>query len=517
MTDQRTTLAGNRHARLILLIGILSLALVAAYFEILAWVVKGWFSFDRSYSLLILLLSIFMVWTRRDTILRTPAEPSLVLGSVLTLAGCLIVVAGRLSNTLMVQGISLVVVLLGLILLLLGAKHFKMLFIPVGYLFFMFYFLEELLGRLSHYLQLASAWIAACLIGATGMPVALQGYLIELPHISLEVAKVCNGVNHIVALAAMSVPFAFLSQKSTLGKGLIVLGAFLVGLFSNGLRVALIGYWTKYHPDGPLHGPFDIFYVSFILIFGLVFFGLQTMLSRRWSKGKISNVATHPSPVKEPLIVPKFGSKKQWAAVLTALAILFLANAYIYLHTPMPVEPKRDLSEFPMQIGPWEGKAVADQEWPAKHLAADVELRRIYHHPSGSEVGLYIGYFRTQEQGKELINYRLGWLHLKAEEVSLSQGSDEIKIMKGVARGLSDQTYQGDRRVFYFWYQIDDRIYLDQYRAKIALVLNNLLNRRSNGALVLVSDETGNGSDSDKRARTIGFLEKIMTIIPSYF
>ena len=300
MTDQRTTLAGNRHARLILLIGILSLALVAAYFEILAWVVKGWFSFDRSYSLLILLLSIFMVWTRRDTILRTPAEPSLVLGSVLTLMGCLIVVAGRLSNTLMVQGISLVVVLLGLILLLLGAKHFKMLFIPVGYLFFMFYFLEELLGRLSHYLQLASAWIAACLIGATGMPVALQGYLIELPHISLEVAKVCNGVNHIVALAAMSVPFAFVSQKSTLGKGLIVLGAFLVGLFSNGLRVSLIGYWTKYHPDGPLHGPFDIFYVSFILIFGLVFFGLQTMLSRRWSKGKTSNVATHPSPVKEP-------------------------------------------------------------------------------------------------------------------------------------------------------------------------------------------------------------------------
>jgi EpsI family protein len=517
MNDARTTIAGNRRGWPILIISILGLAFTAAYFEILAWVVKGWFAFDRSYSLLILSLSLFMVWTRRDPLRRTPADPCLVLGSLVTLAGCSIVVAGRLSNTLMVQGISLVVVLLGLILLLLGVKHFKMLFIPVGYLFFMFYFLEELFGRFSHYLQLASAWIAAHLIEATGMPVARQGYLIELPHISLEVAKVCNGINHIVALAAMSVPFAFLSQKSTVGKGLIVLGAFLIGLFSNGLRVAMIGYWTKYFPEGPLHGPFDIFYVSFILIFGLVFFGLQAMLSRRWNKGKSANTAAHPSPVKGSPVALKFGSKKQWVAVSTALAILILTNAYIYLHTPVPVEPKRSLSEFPMQLGPWVGKTVADPDWPAKHLTGDVELRRIYRHPSGSEVGLYIGYFRTQEQNKELINYQLGWLHLKTEEVSLSRGSNEIKILKGVARGLNDQTYQGDKRTFYFWYQIDDRIYLDQYRVKIALVLNNLLSRRSNGALVLVSDETGDGSDPVSRARTQEFLEKILTLIPGYF
>jgi EpsI family protein len=404
---------------------------------------------------------------------------------------------------------------MGLVWLILGTRHLKILFVPVGYLFFMFYLMEELLGRFSYHLQTASAWIAANLLSATGMPVFLHGHLLALPHISLEVAQVCNGVNHIVALAAMSVPFAFLSQQSVLKKCLIVVGAFLVGLFSNGLRVALIGYWTKFYPEGPLHGPFDIFYVSFILIFGLAFFGLPAVLSNQWEKRQGSPRATSQSQVREPSREAWVGTRKQWVAVSAALGILFVANANIYLHSPIPVEPKRDLSQFPMQIGQWEGKDVTDPEWPAKNLVADQQLRRVYRHPSGDEVGVYIGYFRTQQQGKELIDHRLGWLHLKEEPVFVAQGARGTEIRKGVARGLREQTYEGDRRAFYFWYHMDGRIYLNRHQAKIALMLKNLLTRHSNGALVLVSTENSENSDSVPSAIS-GFLQAIVEISSSY-
>jgi EpsI family protein len=518
MFDQSHMLAGNGRWWLICLLGLLSLGLIAAYSEILIWIVKGWFSFERSYSLLILLLSLYMIWNRKDFILQTPAQPSLIFGSLLTAAGCFIVVAGRLSSTLMVQGISLVIVLLGLIWLLLGTKHLKMFFIPIGYLFFMFYLLEEVLGRFSHLFQAATAWIAANMIQFSGMPVAWQGNIIELPHITLEVAKVCNGVNHVVALTAMSVPFAFLTYKSTSKKVLITLSALVFGLCLNGMRVALIAHWTKNHPGGPLHGPFDIFYVSFILIFGFILFALPLALSKLYNKGKSAAAkSTVPLAAAEARKMPRTDSKKQWAALSAALAILALSNAYIYLHKPIPMEPKRDLNEFPLQIGLWTGQDVEDRNWPAKHLNADIELRRIYRHPSGKEVGLYVGYFKTQEQGKELISHQLSWLHLRAEEIAIEQKRHKIKILKGFARGLSGQTYLGDRRAFYFWYQIKDGFYIDPYKAKILLLLNNLLNRRSNGALVIVSEETASNRDTLQQVQSISFLAEIIGVIHAYF
>ena len=121
--------AGNINGRLLLVGAILSLAVAAAFSEILFWIVEEWFSFDRSYSFMILLLSLFMIWSCKEDLKLIPIEPCLVLGSLTTLAGCLIVVAGRLSSTLMVQGIALVVVLLGLVLLILGTRHLKMLFV----------------------------------------------------------------------------------------------------------------------------------------------------------------------------------------------------------------------------------------------------------------------------------------------------------------------------------------------------------------------------------------------------
>jgi EpsI family protein len=517
MFDQNQMLAGNGRWWLIGLLSLLSLGLIAAFSEILIWIVKGWLSFERSYSLLILLLSLYMIWSRKDYILQTPAQPNLLFGSLLTVAGCLIVVAGRLSNTLMVQGISLVIVLLGIILLLLGTKHFKMFFIPLGYLFFMFYLLEELLGRFSHLFQASTAWIAAKMIYLSGMPVAWQGNTLEVPHITLEVAKVCNGVNHIVALTAMSVPFAFLTYKSTSKKVLITLSALASGLCLNGVRVALIAHWTKNHPGGPLHGPFDIFYVSFILIFGFILFALPLALSKLYNKGKsAATKPTVPPAATEALKIPKADSKKQWAALSVALGIFALSNAYIYLHKPIPIEPKRDLNEFPLQIGLWTGQDVEDRNWPAKNLRADIELRRRYRHPSGNEVGLYVGYYLAQAQGRELINSSNNWLHLRASEVDVSQKPNEIRVLQGFARGLEDQTYRGDRRSFFFWYQIDDCIYLNTYKTKAALLFNNLIGYRSNGAFVMLSEESVGINESDTEKILYDFITEIEKIMKEY-
>ena len=64
-----------------------------------------------------------------------------------------------------------------------------------------------------------------------------------------------------------------------------------------------------------------------------------------------------------------------------------------------------------MAIGDWDGGKVDPQNGPVRIKGADEEIARIYRHRDGRAVELYIGYFASQEQGKELINYRSHIFH----------------------------------------------------------------------------------------------------------
>ena len=214
-----------------------------------------------------------MIWDVRQRLAGTPIEPAFGPGLLVTLIGSGIFLVGKLSNTLILQGVALVTTLLGLAWLILGTRHFKLLVVPIGYLCFMFSFFEELLGSFSLTLQRLTAQLSAILLKLFGMPVFVSGEYIQLPHITLEVAKVCNGVNHIIALVALSIPVAVKSFTTTPRRVALVVIAFLTGLFANGVRVALIGWWTIDHHQDSIHGPFEFLYVSFILFFGLLIIG----------------------------------------------------------------------------------------------------------------------------------------------------------------------------------------------------------------------------------------------------
>ena len=376
---------------------ILGLTFLFAFSEIILNIIKGWFTFTQSYSLLIFVISIYMIWLKKDHLKQLNVKPNLFFGTCLSLLGCLILIFGKLSSTLAIQGVALVFTLLGLVLLILGPRFFSVLFIPVGYLLLMFTLIEELLGNISIYFQNVTAWIAAHLLGAFGMPVLLSKSFIELPHITLEVAKVCNGINHIVALVALAIPLAIMRQRSIWYKILYILFAFAIGIFANGLRVALIGIWTLYNNNlESVHGPFELFYVSFILIFGLTLLIIPSLLSRRKVVSKTSVKEEQPGKS----IVPRHSYKFQALPAAIACVILFLAGFYIYAYKPVPVYLAKPLESFPKVIDQWQGEDVNDKDWPFKNHIADAKLKRIYRNSSNYNIGLYIAYYLFTKSGK---------------------------------------------------------------------------------------------------------------------
>ena len=79
----------------------------------------------------------------------------------------------------------------------------------------------------SIYFQLAASWIAYNLLHLTGITALRSAQFIELPNITLEVARACNGINHIMALVSLSIPLAFWSRHTWQKKIILIISAFL--------------------------------------------------------------------------------------------------------------------------------------------------------------------------------------------------------------------------------------------------------------------------------------------------
>jgi len=492
---------------------ILGFAFLFAFREIISWIIKGWFTFSHSYSLLIFIITIYMVWLKKDHLNKLQIKPDLFFGACLTITGCMVLILGKLSSTLVLQGVALVFTLLGLVLLILGPRYFNVLFMPVGYLLLMFSLIEELLGNISIYFQNVTAWIAAQLLDAFGMPVLLSQRFIELPHITLEVAKVCNGINHIVALVALAIPLAIMRQRSIWHKILYILFAFAIGIFANGLRVALIGIWTLYSKNmESVHGPFELLYVSFILIFGLTLLFIAWLFDKR-KTFQATNAKEERSADSKGL---RNSYKFQALPAAIACVILFLAGFYVYAYKPVPVYLAKPLESFPNVIGQWHGEDVKDKDWPFKNHIADVKMKRIFRNSSNYNIGLYIAYYFSQNQEKEIISDRFNWLYNRAENQSVKLDSDTILIQKGLPRGLTGQTYKDDKRSFYFWYEIDRKILTGRYKTKLVTLLNSFIKRRSNGAMIVVTIDDNWHKNKEANEHAVEFIENAFPYIQEH-
>ena len=512
-------------------------AFVIVYYDTMVKVGKRWLTFNDSSGLLILAVSLYLIWRKRPLLRQLIKRPNILLGSGGTVLGCLIFISGKIGGMLLLQEFSLIVTFIGLLWLLLGNYYLKALIIPLAYLFFMVGLFHEvfLFGNIILYLQYVTAWIASLLLTLTGMAVFRSGQIIELPHITLEVATACSGINHIIAMAAIAVPLGYLMKRTWPKKVGLILCAFLIAIFANGLRVALIGIWVGYHNEGPLHGPFDILYVSFIFSIGIVFLFLISILARGrravhhpgHGSRNISSVKSLPNEMmmsstsdlrskSDSRFYPSSSDlqhnvRRKITSILVALAILSLTNGYLHFYKPIPVYLKTPLAKFPTIISDWNGHDLATLERPFKYLSMGEEIKRAYCDYTGHKTELYIGYAASEDQEKKLINRNFDWLYEGAGVVSIPiEDRGVIEIKKGRITG------KGNPRTFYFWYDINGRILVDRYRAKLAIIQNGFVNRRTNGAIVIILADHNESQNTDQQKDDIKFIQSVFPIIRTH-
>jgi EpsI family protein len=186
--------------------------------------------------------------------------------------------------------------------------------------------------------------------------------------------------------------------------------------------------------------------------------------------------------------------------IIVIVVLLLGAALNDYLYKPDITLPRRSLSELPKALGDW--TMISEQQIDDKAmkiLQVDDYLFRTYRNSKGEVMGLYIGYFKSQREGKGIHSPRqclpgAGWAPLDICIYRMSPSDYEsvpFRVNKFVmGKGL-------ERQLYLFWYQGRGRMYASEYWNKIYLILDALTRKRTDGALVRVnSSVVGNPDES---------------------
>jgi len=486
--------------------GLLVASFLFCYAGVLTGLANHWWSDNMySYGFLIPIISLYLVWIRRERLLNIRPVPSSLSGSILLSAGLLMFVVGQVGGILSVQELSLIVTLLGIVLLILGTRAFKVLWFPVAYLIFMIPVWEIVTDPLHLPFQLFSATLGVKLLQFVGIPVYQQGIYIELPNITLEVARACSGVNYLIAVIAIGIPQAYLFLKGWTKRILLVGFAVTIAVLSNGLRVALIGLLSYHGVGGDIHGPFHVLQGLFVSMVGYAaLFGGLWVLSSPSSSNPLK-IIQEKDPASES--IPQNGKVHYIGWSLTLLFLL--GGSYALFHQPRYIPLRAEIVSFPMELGEWQGRERGSEYPIYKKLGVDKELSRAYLSASGDKLNLYVAYFAYQQQGKEMISYQTSDLHREASIRKLDLTPyGPVEINQVVERGGKY------KREVLFWYDLNGRIVADKSKAKAWMVWDGLTRGRTNGAVVILSSDWSIDGvyTEDPNARDAFVREVLMTL-----
>jgi exosortase A len=257
----------------LLKLAIIIASLVVLYVGVVKYLVSDWINLpDFSHGFLIPIVSFYFVYERRKH-LSTLSPSSNWVGLGLIIYGIALLLLGNLATEYFTMRFSMLVVFGGVILFLLGKEFFKALLFPIIFLIFMIPIPSILMDRITFPMQLFASKVAANTLYLVGIPILREGNVMLLANTSLEVAEACSGIRSLISLIALSIVFAYLSQRVTWKRVVLVLSTFPIAIIANAARVSGTGILAHYYGDSVAQGFFHgfsgwiLFVVAFVCLF----------------------------------------------------------------------------------------------------------------------------------------------------------------------------------------------------------------------------------------------------------
>ncbi len=194
---------------------------------------------EYSFGLLVPFLAVYILWSRRQDIVKCPIKPSLWWG-LFTFAGAHIVrLLGLFLMYSSAERLSIVMSIAALVLLLFGWQLFRKVFTTLLFLCLMLPWPNIVQYYVGLHLQRYATSSAVFCLETIGYEIMREGNIIHIGDASVAVAEACNGLRMITAFFAISGLVALLVRRTWWEKLIILISSIPIALLCNTVRLAV--------------------------------------------------------------------------------------------------------------------------------------------------------------------------------------------------------------------------------------------------------------------------------------
>ncbi len=235
---------------------------------------QWWHDPNFSHGFFVPLFSAYVIWKERDRLRRTPLKPAWS-GLVIVAFALSVLIVGQLGAELFLARVSLLFLAAGLIVLFLGWKFLRTLSFPLAFLLLMIPIPTIIFNQITFPLQLLASRIAGEILPLFSVPVLVQGNVIVLPSMALEVAEACSGIRSLMSLLTLAIIYGYLIEKRLAVRWLLALASIPIAVAANSVRIIgtglLVQYWDPDKAEGFFHlfSGWLIFVVSLVMLYFL--------------------------------------------------------------------------------------------------------------------------------------------------------------------------------------------------------------------------------------------------------
>ena len=486
----------------------------------------AWITPEYSHGPLIPLISLYLFLRelrqsppidRSEPVNRIPGIIVIVIGLALGIFGNLVKIPDIVTYALIIwTG--------GVVLTGFGWKRGKKHQLPVLHLIFMLPLPQFIYWKLTIVLQLISSELGVWFIQLAGVPVFLEGNVIDLGVYKLQVAEACSGLRYLFPILSFSYLFAILYRGPFWHKVVMFLAAAPLTVFMNSFRIGMIGVLVNSYGIGHAEGFLHFFegWVIFGACIALLF--MMAVLLQRLT----------PSPLglRDTIDLDTeglAGEASRFASVLTSTGVIVatlistaITAAFVLTPAPERILPDRDnFVLFPRRVGDWSSYTIPLEPNIAEVLGATDYINAIYSKPGeqSTYVNFFAAYYDKQTEGSGI----------HSPEVCLPVGGWEVFSIDPTPVSIPGTVY-GDftlnraviekglsRQLVYYWFEQRGKRMTNDYLAKIDVVYDSLTIGRTDGAMVrFVTPINGNETEADADARLQAFMGELLPKLPRY-
>jgi exosortase A len=424
-------------------------------------------------------ISVWLVWRRRADLAVVMPRPTLRWLWLMPPIG-LLWLMGDLAAANSVTQFALVGMLVLTVPVLLGTEVARRIAFPLGFLFFAVPFGDFL----TPWLMDRTADFTVIALRASGIPVFREALEFVIPTGSWSVVQACSGIRYLMASVMVGTLFAYLNYRSHAKRWAFVGVAIVTPLVANWVRAYMIVML------GHLSGNKLAVGVDHI-IYGWVFFGIimlaMFMIGARWAD---------PDPEPEPRpasdAVAGSAARGRLAAAFGVVVVLALLPVGVRTHAAHGGAHGQPQLAAPTMPG-WTWSAEPLSSWTPEFQNPAAVLHGRYESADGGAVGVYVGYYRDQRYGRQLVTsvnqLTTGedWSRTGSDLTVLADQRWRTAELRGQA--LSVVTGGGDnapRMRVWQVYWINGQLHTSDWRAKLSGVVQTLLGRGDDAAVVIV-------------------------------